>query len=314
MKNKHLVLLFILTVIIGLALRNAPWRETAYFQKKLLKADSSDIVRLQFSGLTLIRTETGFVAEQNNRSTRVPSSEMTPILAALNDLTSIRIVQTQQPDTCWLNNKLGIAVVVFYGSHKTEGIILGKETLEQGKPATYLSLSNNKGVYLVENALRGIFSKTLDDFRKSAVVKYHTSDAYSFSIETANADTLSAIYSKESSRWQLDNSYRSLSNDSVMVWLQKMEKLPQLPFADLFDETHEGKQLYARIRLDMNGQPDPLWVYIYRLHTPSLPEELPDLKPNDPRLAPYALYFSPYPTNYYALSDTTFLRQICQPF
>lgn len=314
MKNKHLVLLFILTVIIGLALRNAPWRDTDTFQKKLLRADSSDIVRLQFSGLTLMRTESGFVAEQNNRSARVPDSEMKPILAALNDLTSIRIVPTQQPDTCWLNNKQGIVVVIIYGSHKTEGIILGKEILEQGRPATYLSFPNNKGVYLVNNALRGVFSKTLDDFRKAAIVKYHTSDVYGFTIETVNADTLSVTYSKESSHWQMDNSHKTISNDSVKVWLNKMEKLSQLPFADLFDETHEGKQLYARIRLDLNCQPDPLWVYIYRLNTLSLPEELPDLKPNDPRLAPYALYFSPYPTNYYALSDTTFLRQICQPF
>jgi hypothetical protein len=41
---------------------------------------------------------------------------------------------------------------------------------------------------------------------------------------------------------------------------------------------------------------------------------VPDLKSNDPRLAHFALYFSPYPTNYYALSDTFLLRQICQPF
>jgi hypothetical protein len=314
MKNKHLVLLFLITVIVGLALRNAPWRDKEYFQKNLLKADSTQIVRIEFASITVVRTDMGWVAEQNNRSATVPTTEMTPILAALSSLNAIRIIQTQKPDTCGLNNRDGIPVVVYYDGHRTEYLLIGKETQDQGRAATYLSIGNSKGVYLVENALRGTFSKTLDDFRKAAVVSFHTTDVHAFLIETRLADTLDAYYEKGADRWQLTQSSRSISNDSVLIWLSSMEKLPKLPFADLFDETHEGKQLYARIRLSLNCSPDPLWVNIYRLNTLSLPEELPDLKPNDPRLAPYALYFSPFPTNYYALSDTSFLRQICQPF
>jgi hypothetical protein len=295
-------------------LRNAPWKDTEYFRKNLLPVDSSEIVRLEFSGLTLMRTEAGWIAEQHNRSARVPVSQMNPILDALINLKSIRIVNTDKPDTCGLNNREGIRVAVFYSGHKTEYILLGKETVAQGKPATYLSISRNKAVYLAENALRSIFSKNIDHFRKAAVVDYHTSDVHSFMIETLQGDSLTCYFKRETSRWQVDKSPRSISNDSVFVWLGKMEKLPKLPFADLFDETHEGKQLYSRIRLDLNCSPEPLWVYIYRLPNISLPEEVPDLKSNDPRLAHFALYFSPYPTNYYALSDTFLLRQICQPF
>jgi hypothetical protein len=314
MKNKHLVLLFLITVIVGLALRNAPWRETENFQRNLLKADSAQIVRMQFSGLTLMRTDKGWMAENHYRSANVPASEINPILSALSQLTSIRIVPTQKPDTCGLNPKDGIPVVVYYAGHKTEYLLLGKETQEQGRPATYLSISHNKGVYLVENALRGVFSKTLDDFRKASVVNFHTSDVQAFSIENRSADSLYFSYRQEMDRWQSENNQLSISNDSVFAWLAKLEKLPHLPFADLFDETHEGKQLYSRIRLDYKCSPDPVWIYIYKLNTLSLPEELPDLKPNDPRLALYALYFSPYPTNYYALSDTLLLRKICRPF
>ncbi|MCC7465920.1 MAG: DUF4340 domain-containing protein, partial [Saprospiraceae bacterium] len=246
MKNKHLVLLFLITVIVGLALRNAPWRDTEYFQKNLLKADSSQIVRIAFSGITLVRTDMGWVAEQNSRSAKVPASEMTPFLAALSRLNSIRIVPTEKPDTCGLNPNDGISVVVYYAGHKTEYLLLGKETEDQGRPVTYLSIGNNKGVYLVENALRRTFSKTLDDFRKAAVVSFHTSDVYAFLIETRLADSLEGYYDKDTERWQLTKNSRSISNDSVMVWLSRMEKLPKLPFADLFDETHEGKQLYSR--------------------------------------------------------------------
>jgi hypothetical protein len=256
----------------------------------------------------------GWVAEQHYRSAKVPPSEMTPILTALSSLNAVRIVQTEKPDTCGLNPAAGIAVVVHYSGHRSEYLLLGKETQEQGRPTTYLSISHNKGVYLVENALRAVFSKTLDDFRKAAAVSFHTSDVNAFLIETRLADTLEGHYEKDTERWHVANSAHSISNDSVVAWLAHMEKLPKLPFADLFDETHEGKQLFSRIRLDYKYSPDPLWIYIYKLNALSLPEELPELKPNDPRLAPYALYFSPYPTNYYALSDTNLLRKICRPF
>lgn len=314
MKNKHLVLLFIATIIIGLALRHLPWRSTDNFQKNLLPADSSQIVRMELGDLTLIRTETGWAAEQKNRSARVPEALIQPMLAALSPLRSIRIVPTQQPDSFGLSGQKAIAITIYYAENRTEHLRIGQEILDQGKPATYILLPRHEGVYLVENALRSPFTKSFDDIRKAAVVDYHTTDVHAFSIETLHADSQFFTYNPQNGRWQSENSVRSISNDSVFAWLSRMEKLPQLPFADLFDETHGGKQLFSRISLSLNGIPEPLWVNIYRLNTLSMPEELPDLKPNDPRLAPYALYFSPYPTNYYALSDTIFLRQICQPF
>ena len=319
MKNKHLVFLFLLTLLIGLAVRRAPWRDTAFFQADLLKADTAkmrriDIVQPGQQGLILVRNEMGWIAEGPNRSTRVPTTLAQRILAELADLRSIRIVKTNQPDTLGFVQANAIEICIYFSDSQTEYLSIGLEIMEHDKPATYVRLPRHQGIYLAEKHLRAVFSKTLKDFRNAAEIQFNAADVREFSIFGQSLDSLMFQKNDSIRIWESPLNNRTLNNDRVQEWLTKIERLKKLPFADLFDESHANKTSFAQINLGFNQQTEPLTLKIYRLSTPNLPEELPDTPLDQSQFAPYVLYFSQYPTNYFALSDTSLLRQICRPF
>ena len=319
MKNKHLVFLFLFTLLIGLAVRRAPWRDTAFFQANLLKADTAAVQRIDIAspghhGLILMRNELGWEAEQQGRSTRVPPDIAQKILAELGGLRSIRIVKTDRPDTLGFSQGTAIKMVVYYSNKETDFLSIGWETIENGQPATFVLLRRHEGIYLAENQLRAIFSKTLKDFRNAAAIKFNTADVRNFSIYGQNLDSLCFQKNDALGSWVSPLLGRTVSDSSVQKWLVKIASLQKLPFADLYDESHANKTFFTEIKFGLGGQTAPLNLKIYRFKTTNLPEEMPD-KPLDRSLfAPYVLYFSQYPTNYFALSDTSLLRQICRPF
>ncbi|MFN0036158.1 MAG: DUF4340 domain-containing protein [Saprospiraceae bacterium] len=319
MKNKHLVLLFLLTLLVGVAVRRAPWRNHTFFQTKLLPTDTSEVRRIEIRApgqrdLVLMLNDAGWTAEQGDRSARVPPDISQKMLVALADLRSIRIVKTDRPDTLGFTKSTAIHLVVHYAEHRGEYLSIGRETIEDSQPATFVRFKRHQGVYLAEGHLRAVFSKTLTDFRNAAVIQFNPDDLRGFAVFGQNLDSLSFLKNDSSGLWENEAKTRAIPHDSVQHWLAKIDRLKQLPFADLFDETHASKTFFAQINLETGKGGEPLSLKIYRLRTPSLPEEMPDSPIDKSQFAPFALYFSSYPTNYYALSDTALLRQICQPF
>ncbi|MFN0214252.1 MAG: DUF4340 domain-containing protein [Saprospiraceae bacterium] len=318
MKNKHLVLIFFLSLGLGLAVRHAPWRESAFFRTKLLPIDTALVTKVEIflpgqQQLVLIRNDEGWEAEQMNRSAKVPPNISRRMLAALNDLYSIRIAKTLRPDSLGFSKGTVIEVEVD-GQKRIERFSIGWEIIEQGQPATYIRLPNHEGIYLVENQLREIFSKTLLDFRKAGIAEFHSADVEHFSILRNKIDSLYFKKRYSDGGWESGPKNQVVPDSSVQDWLSKVSMLNKLPFADLFDENHASTTLFAQIILGMSRQTDPLILKIYRLNTLNLPEEKPDLPLDKSQFSPYVLYFSHDPGNYFALSDTGLLRQICQPF
>jgi hypothetical protein len=319
MKNKHLVLLFLLTLLVGLAVRQAPWKNATFFHTKLLPVDTVEVRRMDISvpgqsGLVLVRNDAGWLAEQQDRSAKVPPKVAQMMLAVLADLRSVRIAKTDQPDTLGFSRSTAIEIIIYYAHAPTEQLSIGWETIENSQPSTFVRLPRHKGIYLVENQLRAVFSKTLMDFRNAAVVQFEAAAVQHFSVFGQNLDSLSFQKNDSIGNWQSAALVQAVPNESVQQWLKKISGLKKLPFADLFDESHANKTIFAQINLTLSNQTEPLILKIYRLGITSLPEELPDKPLEKNQFAPYVLYFSQYPTTYYALSDTTLLRQICQPF
>ncbi len=319
MKNKHLVLIFLLTLLVGLAVRRAPWRDATFFRAKLLPIDTAEVQRLEISlpgqhGLIMVRNDANWVAEQQNRSTKVPPAMAQMMLATLADLYSIRIAKTEFPDTLGFSKAKAIEILVYYSHAPTERLSIGWETIENSQPATFVRLPRHEGIYLVENQLRAVFSKTLMDFRNAAVVGFNTAEVRGFSIFGQNLDSLVFQKNDSTGNWESTMLARTITNDSVQYWLAKIDQFKKLPFSDLFDESHASKTFYSQISLGFTNQAEPLILKIYRLNMTNLPEEIPDVPFDHSQIAPFVLHFSQYPTIYFGLSDTTLLREICRPF
>ena len=319
MKNKHLVLLFLLTLGLGLAIRHAPWREAAFPGTQLLPTDTAEIRRIEIqmpgqSVLVLTLNDAGWDAEQKNRSTNVPPAQSQQILAALSNLSASGLIKTTRPDTLGFSPASMIRVTVFYANEPTKYLDIGTEIIKNGKPVTFVRMYRHEGVYMIENKIRPVFSSTLTDYRSAAMPGFDPNNVQGFSISGKGFDSLAVQRNDSLGCWLSSLGNRRLRQDSVSRWLETIAALKTQPFADLFDETLASKTFYAQITLQLRTLDEPLTLKVFHLSHPVWPEEMPESASDKRPLSPYVFYFSQYPSNYYMLSDTTLLPWICQPF
>jgi hypothetical protein len=319
MKNKHIVLVFILTLILGLAVRRAPWRSATFFQTSLLKLDTATVQQMQITlpgkpTLFLQREDHGWSAEQEEHSVLIPSDMVQMMLGTLTDIRSIRVAKTDQPDTLGFSRASSIQLKVIHSGMQEELLMIGWETIENEQAATYVQLPNHAGIYLVNNQLRGVFAKGLSDFRTRTIARFESNTVKRFSIFNQGVDSLVFQKSDSMGVWINRMSQKSISNAEVQTWLSQIASLNGLSFADLYDESHANELVYASIQLNFEGQTDALHLKIYKQAHLNVPEILPARKPDRRQLSLFVLHSSQNPNNYFSLADTLLMNQICHPF
>lgn len=320
MKNKHLVFLFIVTLLVGLAIRRAPWQNSKFFQTNLLRLDTASVQQIQVTLpgqdiLYLLRGDAGWSAEQGDRSVNLPQEVAQKMLATLADLRSIRIAKTNMPDTLGFLPATAIHVSIIHDKSQNETLTIGWETIENSQPATFIQLPKHEGIYLANNHLRNIFSKTLSDFRNQSIVRFAPSKVRGFYLFEQNSKDSLLFQKKDSTGiWESPKGIHCYPNDSVQIWLTKIAGLRGLHFADLFDESHSSEAFYGKISLVIETQEEPLSLTIFHLPPQSVPEVRSLQKMDRRQIAPFVLHSSQNPANYFALNDTILLRDICWPF
>lgn len=312
MKNKHLVLLFFAVLALGLLARRLPWPLTAMLQTDLIALDTASVTQINIlqngkPELLLERTDAGWAATQDLRSASVEQAQITPLLAMLNTVRSLRIVKTTRPDTLGFSEKNRLQVLAYRDSKLLEQFEIGNEILEDGQAATFIRLSRHEGIYLAKNHLRNLFSKTLDDFREKTVTRFDPAHIHATNLEWPEHQSVFIQKNDSTGRWESSENF-SISNDSMQTWLALFSRFNNSPFADHFDDTRTRETFFAGITLHLSGG-DSLAYNVYYMIPPDLPEEISRLKTKS--LSPYILHSSQNPNNYFAPTDTLLLRRVC---
>ena len=315
MKNKHLVLLFIATLVVGWLLRRAPWQARQWFQTELIQVDTAGLsqVRLLVPGqpeLLLERTESGWAALQEGRSAIVSPLLMVPVLQALAGVRTIRVVKTREPDILGLSAAEGIQVTAYHDDQSTEDFWIGRETVENQLPATFIRLAGHDGFYLVEQHLRAIFNRTLEDFRPNGICAFNPALVRSLTVEWPAQNWVLLLRRDSIGQWH--DGADSLRSDSVVQsWLKPLSQLPPFPYADYFDDSRAKETLRSRITLNLGAENPALTLRLFQIDPADLPENLSELYRKKVHPAPFVLHSSQNPNNYFALADTILARQIC---
>lgn len=319
MKNKHLVFLFVATIVVGLLIRKAPWRQVSFFQTDLIAVDTAAATQISIfvpgrSELLIERTEAGWAATQDMHSVVVPPEQINAMLAGLAHVRSIRIVKTGRPDTLGLSDSSGIQIAVFRDKINLENFGIGYEIMENGRPATYIQLHAHEGNYLVEGHLAGIFRKEITDFRLNIVARFDPADVsmVTFQWRTDSVPTGLTLEKNDSTgQWRLpDTPAAGIANDTLQNWMQLLLRLNDSPFADAFDESNEKETFRSKITLRLQNA-DSLVFRSFYAKPPEMPEEITLLKAG--KLPVYVVHSSQNPLNYFAPPDTTLIRSIFFP-
>ena len=315
MKNKHLVLLFVATIAVGWLLRRAPWRAAQWFQTELIQIDTARLTQLRLllpgqTELLLERTETGWAASQEGRSVVVPPAEMRPMLAALVAIRSIGVVKTRQPDTLGLAETAGLQVTVFEDGQPTEDFWIGREILKNQAPATYLRLAGHAGNYLVEQHLRQIFARRLEDFRSANICRFSPADVRTLTVEWPAQHWLLLLRRDSTGQWRNAETDSVRTDSAVQAWLRPLSRLQQRPYADYFDDSRAKETMCTRITLGFAAPTPPLSLRLFQIDPADLPENLSELYREKTLPARFVLHSSQNPHNYFALADTVLAQQI----
>ena len=316
MKNKHLIYLFLSVLALGILIRRLPIQYRSFFRSALIQVDTAgmDQCRIQFQGrpdLSLDRTENGWVAEQEGRSSGIPARRSDSILQILSSIHSLRTVKTNAPDTLGFSAAHALRVWVYQKKHLIEHFELGAEILEAGRPATYVRLPLHEGVYVVPGQLRRQFDLQLDDLRSQTLVQQAQVPLLRFALQAPGVQPVFFEKSADSTHWaSLDGNIR-LAADSVQAWLDQFQRLNDSPFADHFDESRASETRLATIRLEYQ-RAQPLLLDFFYLKPPETPEDLSTLHARKFRSLPvYVVHSSDNPMNYFAAADSNLVRFLC---
>lgn len=319
MKNKHIVLLFLLTLGIGLLMRRLPWHISEMFQTTLIRVDTAEVTRISIvqpdhPELLFERTDEGWAVSQDDRSVSIAAAVVAPMLAVLTRVESLRILQTEQPDTLGLGAGNALHITVQGGARILEKFSVGLQILEKNEAATFIWLGEHEGVYLVKNHLRDVFSQKMEDFRNATPVAVDPAAIRAVSVEWPGDSTF--LFQKNDSlqRWQITDSAPSVPDDSMQAWLGLWAHLPALPFADDFDEGLSQSLRCAQFSLHLTDR-EPLVLRLYRVIAPELREEFPARRnPMAQLRVAWVLHSSQNPRNYFLMPDTLLARNICEGF
>jgi hypothetical protein len=304
MKNKHLLLIFLCTLLLGLVARYAPWFKNDVFQTDLVRVDTAAVQRIAITQpgsteLLLERSDEGWVASQDDFAIRTADSLLRPLLEAIERIRSLRIVHSNMRDTLQLLPTQAIHVEISGKHSRKETFEIGRETWEYKQPATFVEIDQHEGIYLTDKHLRSVFTKSVDDFRSKTLLDFAAQNLQSVEILRPGIDTIVFEKSDTSAQWHSNRAKPWLAPEAVAEWLKTLQNLNGLPFAPHADDIHAADNMVAGITFRFVQQDETIQLLmfdagaLFRRKTPV-----------------YVLQSTQNPFNFFALSDTLLARKI----
>jgi hypothetical protein len=312
MKNKHLLLLFACTLLLGLLARRFPWSPRKGFGRPLIELDTAlvgtiSVARPGGAELLLQRTEAGWVVSEEGLNVPLPPQESRDILAALVAIQSSERIKSSHPDSTGLLDPLAVEVRSTDGH--TESFAIGTQQHPMGNAHTYLKIPRLNGIYLVQTRLRELLERRATDFRRKTALQFNPEGINGLGLGWPERDSMAHFFPTDSAQvWGNDLGGR-VPRDSVLRWLRLLQRLNGGPFADYFDDSRAAASEQLDVSLFANGALVAS-LRFFHLRPPEMPEAHERFAKMPYPLQPWVLHSSQNPHNFFALGDTLLVKQI----
>lgn len=314
MKNKHLVLLFLLVLLLGYVGRRLPWRCQSDLRSRLVPVPEA-VYRIHVSregqpDLFLERTAAGWVAEQEGRIVPVSSDTMTALLGMLGQTTPFTPLREKE-GTAAFASASPIHLRFSLQDRSEVSLQLGLDGQDSIGPWTLVRFAQHEGVYRTRGALRTRFERTLDDFRSRELLPFNVEQVCRVALHWPPDS--SAVWEKTDTIAQQKglDAAPTISTLPFQYWLNAVAQLQNLPFADFFDESREEEWLRLTATLaTCEGQ--VLTLRFFVLEPPDIPEDIRPLRRQGIRSLPrYVAHSSANPHNYFMIPDAEMGARLC---
>ena len=315
MKNKHLVLLFLGTLLLGLLLRQFPWQKNATPAVDLLRIDSVSVdrIRLQFPNqpaLNLQKDAAGWRLVWDEFREEILPSE--PVNAFLHGLIPLKSTPAGA-DIDWESAglKADQAIQVFLRSSKREeGLLIGNSVVDAGQEYTYVALPGQQKIYRAPGRLLDLLTFKEQGRASADWCKFKPGAVRSIGTGLIGNPYRHWVFQDSTQRWVAD----TLQADSLAVayWLQTLQQVKKAYPADFFDDSRVGQLPMSAIELELDSE--LLSLHFYYLRNPTVPEDLSRLQFKPLPQPCYIVQSSQQPNQWYALYDTSLVQRILNIF
>ncbi len=314
MKNKHLVLLFLLVLLLGYVGRRLPWCCQSDLRSRLVPVPEA-VYRIQVSrkgqpDLFLERTAAGWVAEQEGRIVPVSNDTMKALLEILGQTTPFTPLKENEGVAAFASAS-PIHLRFSLQDRSEVSLQLGLDGQDSSGPWTLVRFAQHEGVYRVRGALRGSFERTLDDFRSRELLPFSIEQVCRVAWHWPPDSSIFWEKTDTATQQKALSASPSTSALPFQYWLNAVAQLQNLPFADFFDESREEEWLRLTATL-MTCEGRSLTLRFFVLEPPDIPEDIRPLHRQGIRSLPrYVAHSSANPRNYFVLTDAEMGARLC---
>jgi hypothetical protein len=270
MKNKHLVLIFLLLAVAVYLSRKQFNKRESSFETALIVVDTARLDRVLIQApdeqeFSLTKAQHGWILSDGVRSVPADPIAVSKLLSTISRLES-RHMATKNKDL-WplygVSEQTATRIQFFNDKGKSGDFLLGKDDFD---PTTQSVISfirpfGELAVYVVDGSATMLIGKSFDSYRNLTLCKMTRAmvvDEFKWQLP----DT-AFVFFKDSSGWKVGEN-TPLDSMEIEDYLNTFRNISAETFADDFDETSTEESFHSRLTLKGRQIRDSIVISCYR--------------------------------------------------
>ena len=303
MKNRNLLIIFLILVGIYLLSRVFDTKRDRSFQSELIQIDTSRISAIHIDpggtdqpSFRIEREDHAWIATNGQLSDRARSEAVDALLRNLHLIETKRIVAKQSDK--WSDYEVGegqgTRIEIYVDDEKEEEFIVGRFNFNQQTRTgiSYIRLAGQNEVYAVDGFQTLTFGQGYDTYRDKTLIKLSPEQEIQ-AVRYQSADTTLSLRRSEGGIWARADG-QAVDSASMATYLNRLRKLQGTEFADDFDEMEAQDYQAGQLLIETTDPPREFILTLYR---------------DTSRQKPFVLQSSYDPKVFFASDSTGLYRQ-----
>lgn len=260
MKNKHLIFLFIGTLLVGWSLKRCQFGQKGPFEGSLFDMDTSLISQFRYwpSGderleIAFFKSPKGWFALQNGRTISLDPIFLNELMTAFSSTKILKMAGSNRADwpSFGISDSLATRLFIEKKEAGERSFFIGK-LVENGlqkeaeKPTTFARLPTGEEVFEIETNLAELLSKPFNSLRNSTLCQFETDGVVALAFNYPNQPPV--ILDRVEGSWQTPGGSAEIPETRLAGLFRVLQKVRRgLSFADDFGEMEKSRAYTTRL-------------------------------------------------------------------
>lgn len=268
MKNKHLVIIFIMLLVAVYFSRKQFGKRERSFESVLIEADTASISSVVFqtpgeTEFSLIKESGKWILTDGRRNVAAEPEPVRQLLAALMKVETQQVVAKDK--SLWsvygVDEAHATRVRLYEKGRLTEDFLLGNEDLDAASQSTiaFMRISDENAVFVVDGFQMSHVGKTFNSYRNRLLLRMKR-EMEMTGFRWESPDT-TLVFERSTNGWTLGATV--LDSMTVEDYLNTFRNISAEDFADDFDDVEAEDKLHKKLVIKGKNMPGSFEITCY---------------------------------------------------